>query len=663
MAGVLGLVSVFIALAVLDAWLWMGAVLRLGLGLGVLAVVPALLWRRRPKRWRQPQDWAACDAERRLGIEHNSLINAWQLGARASNEGSPLAMAQIGRALAVGREVAAQPLVSRPPPVPAIGRLAIWAGVVLLVGGGLMVGFPGMLQAGGFRLLMPWADHPPFSLTRFEVSVNPQPVELGSSAEVMVRVSGRLPEKVFWVPLPGDQESEQARPMRQVEENDEFAIWRYVVYRPAESVRFRVEAETGWTRSMLLKVVAPPPAELELAWSEGQADPLEMRPGSRQSIDILVRNRGGGHDETVALFADLRPLAQSGNERVWSTRQRMHVPDGRHVGSWQEVVRFTAPAEPGEYGLWAWVGPPFGPDEEDWPSVGGLVDSRAVIRLTVRVVAPERAGDLGSEPLSDQDLAERGREADVAARLLLWELAQLLQDARRVEAGLGDAIELDEAMMEMLAELLARGERIESLLERLGELLSDMDGSAEAGDLLAALLMMLASAEGASMSAQLSAALAAMLPAAGEAQGSESGEAGGQEGSGAGGQTGELGRLVEAMARAAADDLRSLEGAAEALRQALEAYDEQREAGMRQELEGGSGRLGDAEPGDDEAPGEAVGRAEGAVRSWLQGGGDGQTAADVYYRQLPEAYRQRVEGYMRSLMELDRRERSTNGGR
>ncbi|MEM6551100.1 MAG: hypothetical protein AAF750_03005 [Planctomycetota bacterium] len=141
------------------------------------------------RRWhahRYRPRWVARRLEERGGLGDNRLINALDLreGKTAAGGGLRGAVVTRGEAAAAGLK-----------PGVAVDRRPLWVGgryavIAAVLLGGLYVLLPGLFHAVVPRLAQPFADHPPFTLVRFEVGVNPEEVIHGQPATIHAMLSG-----------------------------------------------------------------------------------------------------------------------------------------------------------------------------------------------------------------------------------------------------------------------------------------------------------------------------------------------------------------------------------------------------------------------------------------------------------------------------------------
>ncbi len=115
---------------------------------------------------------------------------------------------------------------------------------VLLAWLALGLALPRLVGGGLLRLADPWGDHPPFSLTRLDVSVSPAEVWSGDDATVAVTVGGRAVEQAELVEL--DEGGEPSRRWAMPRAGERAFVRTLVDVR--EPMAFRVEAGSARSR-------------------------------------------------------------------------------------------------------------------------------------------------------------------------------------------------------------------------------------------------------------------------------------------------------------------------------------------------------------------------------------------------------------------------------
>ncbi|MCC5830818.1 MAG: hypothetical protein JJU36_15335 [Phycisphaeraceae bacterium] len=637
--GLFAVVAGAVVVIGLDAFWPMGEWLRFAVLCGGLIGWFGWLVYRRPRRWRRSMDRAASEAERWSGQTNNPLVNAWQLGQVKADEPDGPAHAQIRRAVELGAQIIGQPRVRSAPPPPQVGR---WAGLccgLLVVILALELLMPPLISGGLMRLAAPWSNTPPFSFTRFEVEVKPQRIEIGQNATINVTFRGSMPTEAHWIELDDRRRPIGEHSLEPMSPNAHTGRWTGRIIRPQSDVAFHILTDTGRSKRYTLKVDPPPPAELSLSWLEDQADPVVLRPNARTSLVVEISNRGGPYPDPVELPAAIEVDGQWIVQGGRSGPVRLNIPDGRSVPQWPQSLSIQAPDMPGEYRLIVWLGQPYGPDV---PSADSAPSG--AIGLTIRVPAPDEQPE--ATPDDPDALVERARDAELMSRMLQRELERLLQELMRLASQLDETGELDPAMLERLQDLLARLERIELLRESLCDACEAGQAGGDGEALMAlvnAMMRMLEEASNPSLdSSQAMGMLTELLS--------------GSDGDGTGGiQTGELGQLIEGMSRATRQDAEGIQQATGDLSRALEAYDSQDAATEASDDAENGTRAENGRPDPtSEADQTPTGRAEGSFRDAVESAREQLGPVEAYYRRLPEQYRQRVDDYLRSMMELDR---------
>ncbi len=333
-----------LAIIVLDAVTPLSPWLRLAATCACVSLIAAALRRvySRPIAERAICLREAVRIEEQAEISGNRVVNAVWLGGAVTAAGDTLTAALSQRCVDEGSaflgRVDARQLIDRRvlrrQIKSAIAAILLWVVLAIVL--------PRLLTGGLLRMLLPWGDHPPFSLTKFNVTVTPGgPIEFGRDAEIEVWLSGRLPQRVEVVEFDIHGAEVRRFPMREAGLADAGGkpMSRRMQGLTA-SVTFRIEAETGHTRKQRIDVVAPPAAQ-----------PKEPAPtvadGSSQSTDP-VRTTG-------AYTAALAEAAQRIRDKAAELAARLEaLPAGEPVPPWlreqmeqlrQDIERFTGRAQ------------------------------------------------------------------------------------------------------------------------------------------------------------------------------------------------------------------------------------------------------------------------------------------------------------------------------
>lgn len=196
-------------------------------------------------------------------LRDNALVNGLWLGRETSpgqiSEDTALTEALRQRVIHDARAAAEradlhatvdrQPLVRQQ-------KIALQVLAVVLI---LALVMPRLFGQGLPRLVEPWGDHPPFSLTRFAVDLPAKGVMEGEDAVVGVTLAGLEPGEVQWVELDEAGREVSRWPLVATQGRRYEKSLRDV----REDVVFRIETPNGWTRAMRVKVVPQPVVTLK----------------------------------------------------------------------------------------------------------------------------------------------------------------------------------------------------------------------------------------------------------------------------------------------------------------------------------------------------------------------------------------------------------------
>jgi hypothetical protein len=158
--------------------------------------------------------------EQRSGLTSSALINALDL-RDAQQAGFSLALArksvergeQTARAIDLSNVVETRPLA----------RAALACGLAAMLLAMLYFLVPDVLGRGLPRLFDPTGDHPPFTLLKFQVAIEPEPLYYGSDAKIAVQLHGpTIPDRADLVMLVDGKK--QRSPMISVEEGYELTV-------------------------------------------------------------------------------------------------------------------------------------------------------------------------------------------------------------------------------------------------------------------------------------------------------------------------------------------------------------------------------------------------------------------------------------------------------
>jgi hypothetical protein len=368
LACVLGVI-LFDAVWPLPAWVRCIALGAIAAGLGVVA---ARLWRTRP----EPPLAAARILERAYAADANPLVNGVQLvptgdvlrqhlARRAVDEG-----ARAAGAMDVARTLDHDARRSQ------LQRLA----AVMLAAVALVAIQPRLIGVGVLRLALPLGDHPPFSFTRFEVAVTPDPLFVGDRAVVGVMVRGRAVSPVEMVELDSAWRELRRWPMSR--DSDGRFVRHLLDVR--EPIMFRIESGRTISRRHSIVPLARPAVDVPTPPHNGDA--------ADAAVDL---------DALRAAWRDLQRLAEDLLQQALDAGADVDWP------AWRERVAELA------------------------AMLADLASQSADLALAVD--APVPASEASDEEL--RDWLRRARDAAAAARGRLGDSADATDAGRRTQQG------------------------------------------------------------------------------------------------------------------------------------------------------------------------------------------------------------------------------------
>ncbi|MCA9311365.1 MAG: hypothetical protein KDA21_09185 [Phycisphaerales bacterium] len=210
--------------------------------------------------------------EERAGLDTNPVINAIQLRELAQREGIEGELAS--RAVELGAEAITSHRDAHVVDTSGLRRSWLLVLVAALAIGVTMLLSPRLITMGMPRLMQPFADHPPFTLTDFTITTEPDPVLVGDDVVVRAHLKGPLPAALQLVLLDDERTPVDIAPMSPVTAGgprilpasdqpptfDEFELRLRDVREP---VRFHLQGSTG--RSRTIVITPEPRPRLQLA--------------------------------------------------------------------------------------------------------------------------------------------------------------------------------------------------------------------------------------------------------------------------------------------------------------------------------------------------------------------------------------------------------------
>ncbi|MEX2213137.1 MAG: hypothetical protein WD768_03350 [Phycisphaeraceae bacterium] len=328
------LTAMLLVIVLLDAWIPMTAWLRLALGVALLLFIVLAF---RPREGWSMLRWTrlARSIEERAAIAGNRLTNAVCLADFASSSHSALAVTLAQRSVSRGEEALAKADRARLVSHAMLRSRFLWL-LPLLAAWVLLFTFIPRLPLGGLaRVILPWGDYPPFSLTQFAVTVTPEvEVLYGSDATVRVTLTGKLPASAELVELDEAGDPVRRLPMREVMRDADRLVMERRLQGLAKATTFHIEAPTGRSKRTSIAVGAPP------ATVPRVNEPVEDA-GSSASPQR----------EAAAKASALAQMSERIRERAAELKARLQgLPPGEPVPDWlrkqleelqQDLERFT----------------------------------------------------------------------------------------------------------------------------------------------------------------------------------------------------------------------------------------------------------------------------------------------------------------------------------
>jgi hypothetical protein len=339
-AGVLGLLVVA---AALDNLLKGGPAVRLLLALGFWGgtLAMAIPWVIRRVLEDRRDDFFAALAEEKNPVLRNRLINALQLGRGDQRGHSPVLIEAIVQdATAATADLELRKSIDPEP----LKRGALCLSAALLVLGAYATVLPERFENGVRRVMLPFADVPPYTLTRIpDANVTPGNVRVpeGDSVTFEVRVEGEIPRTANlhrrlgngdWKEIP--MQADPARP-------DTFRVEvgpvlegfpYYVTAGDGRSKEFTVEAvKRPRVESYSITYAFPAYTGLEANSLTGDRGEIVALPGTAVTVEIRASKPlkearlcfDQGHGSGLVPAQDKEPahlpLRRGADDRTWAT--------------------------------------------------------------------------------------------------------------------------------------------------------------------------------------------------------------------------------------------------------------------------------------------------------------------------------------------------------
>lgn len=290
--GLAAWLALVLAAVILDAAWPLPAAGRWAL-LGLLLVMGPVLVLMRRRRSKAGEDREllgdARTLERADRDRANALVNGVQVGPMRHEAGDAFAAALAQRAHRRGlrrfEKADRDAVIDRRTLARQAGNLYAAAAAWLIV---LLI-HPALVGGGLARLSLPWADHPPFSLTELDVMIEPAQPTVGDDVRVTATTAGKLAEEAALVQLDADDRAQRRWPMSALPQSRGAFAHTFVEVR--EPIRFRVEA--GDARCRVL-TITPRPADAAAAAPDPSANTDEPPTDAAEAPAAAPAEAGGG---------------------------------------------------------------------------------------------------------------------------------------------------------------------------------------------------------------------------------------------------------------------------------------------------------------------------------------------------------------------------------
>ncbi|MEM6506208.1 MAG: hypothetical protein AAF711_12255 [Planctomycetota bacterium] len=166
-----------------------------------------------------------------------------------------LALMLLQRAESRAAKVAQSVKPSRAYPLRRLTSPGSWLALALAFWILLALVLPSHVFAIASRVIMPWSDTPPFSLTQMEPTWTPEPPDAGDDVTVSVEPTGRMPEAVELVVVDKDGKEIERYEMASDGE-DGFSL---TLKRVLEPIDFQLETRGRHTRTYTIVPTPKPP--------------------------------------------------------------------------------------------------------------------------------------------------------------------------------------------------------------------------------------------------------------------------------------------------------------------------------------------------------------------------------------------------------------------
>lgn len=226
------------------------------------------------------------------------------LSLNAQLDDDSLALTLLQRAESRAAEVATSIKPKQAYPLRRLRGPGIW--LMLAMGLWLLLAIivPSQVSAMFARVVMPWGDTPPFSLTQLDPQWTPNPPDAGDDVMLTVEPTGLMPASVDWVRL--DDKGKEAE--RFAMTSDGQGGFSHLLKRVTSSIVFRLEAHGRQTRTFTITPTLSPPIAIDPS-DETDNDATNEPDGSTTfDPDKIARRDLEAHRDWPGIKADLEQL-------------------------------------------------------------------------------------------------------------------------------------------------------------------------------------------------------------------------------------------------------------------------------------------------------------------------------------------------------------------
>lgn len=253
------------------------------------------------RRYRYEPKRTARMIESRTGLVSNDLINSVELAGLEAD--SILAKMAVDKGDAAIEKVKPDTLLNKQ----SLRRAMLGFAVSILGFMSLWIAVPDLFATVIPRLLLPSGDHPAYTLTKFEIEVQPVPVQFGGPAKITAKIDSPQPVNDVWVVFENQAKDDQASAKMYMLQNAEGA-YTLALSSVREATRFYVATDSGRSAWHELTVDMRPRVEKVLVryiyptytkWQDANFElsnmPIEALRGTRVRLEIIsnVGLKGG----------------------------------------------------------------------------------------------------------------------------------------------------------------------------------------------------------------------------------------------------------------------------------------------------------------------------------------------------------------------------------